>query len=106
VYGIVGAIVRMDDLGFVLTKRESSFSKFVGNLLIKTLPLVIKGLAFIGTIALILVAGGIFVHNIEPVHHVVEGLPAIVGEFLAGAVGGFLIFLLVKGIKMVVRIEK
>lgn len=106
VYGIVALIVRMDDLGFVLTKRKSSISQFVGNLLIKTLPLIIKGLAFIGTIALILVAGGIFVHNIEAVHHVLEGLPAIVGEFIAGLVGGVLVFLVVKGFKLVWKAVK
>lgn len=106
VYGVVAVIVRMDDLGFVLTKRKSNVSQFIGNLLIKTLPLIIKGLAFIGTIALILVAGGIFVHNIEPVHHVLEGLPAIVGEFITGAVGAVLVFLVVKGVKWVWKIVK
>ncbi|MFT7352869.1 MAG: putative DNA repair protein MutK [Flavobacterium sp.] len=97
VYGIVAAIVRMDDLGIVLTQRKSAFSKHFGTLLIRTLPLIIKGLAFVGTIALILVSGGIFVHNIEPVHHALEGLPAIVGEFIAGVVGGILAFIVVKG---------
>jgi hypothetical protein len=97
VYGIVAAIVRMDDIGFVLTQKKSNTSKFIGNLLIKTLPLIIKGLAFVGTIALIMVAGGIFVHYIELVHHAVEGLPAIVGEFIAGAAGALISFLLVKG---------
>ena len=97
VYGIVAAIVRMDDAGFVLLRRKSATAHFIGNLLIRTLPLIIKALAFIGTIALILVAGGIFVHNIEPVHHIVEGLPAIVGEFIAGTVGGILAFIVVKG---------
>jgi hypothetical protein len=97
VYGIVAAIVRMDDLGIVLTQRKSAVSHFIGNLLIRILPWIIKGLAFVGTIALILVSGGIFVHDIELVHRVLEGLPAIVGEFIAGAVGGILIFLVVKG---------
>lgn len=100
VYGIVAAIVRMDDVGIVLTQRKSKVSQFFGNILIKTLPLIIKGLAFVGTIALILVAGGIFMHNIKVVHHVLEGLPAIVGEFIAGAVGGILSFLVVKGITL------
>ena len=101
VYGVVAAIVRMDDVGLVLTKRKSKTSQSIGKLLIKTLPLVIKGLAFVGTIALILVAGGIFVHNIEPVHHLLEGLPAIFGEFIAGAVRGILVFLFVKGVTLV-----
>ncbi|MFC4739882.1 DUF808 domain-containing protein [Flavobacterium ponti] len=106
VYGIVAAIVRMDDLGVVLTKRKSKVAKSFGELLIKTLPLVIKGLAFVGTIALILVAGGIFVHNIEAVHHVLEGLPAIVGEFIAGLVGGVLVFFVMKGVKLVWKAVK
>ena len=97
VYGIVAIIVRMDDVGLVLTRRKTAVSQFLGSLLIRTLPLIIKGLAFVGTVALILVAGGIFVHNIEVVHHALEGLPAIVGEFIAGAVGGILSFLVVKG---------
>ena len=97
VYGIVAAIVRMDDVGLVLTKRKSSISKSMGTLLIRTLPLVIKGLAFIGTIALVLVAGGIFMHKIELVHNALEGLPSIVGEFIAGTVGGIVVFLIIKG---------
>ena len=101
VYGIVAAIVRMDDLGIILTAKKSEFSKFIGNLLIRTLPLIIKGLAFVGTIALVLVAGGIFVHEIKQVHHLVEGLPSIVGEFIAGLVGGIIAFLVVKGFMMI-----
>ncbi|SHF78134.1 hypothetical protein SAMN05444396_101360 [Flavobacterium segetis] len=103
VYGIVAAIVRMDDLGIVLTAKKSTVSKFIGNLLIRALPLIIKGLAFVGTVALVLVAGGIFVHEIEQIHHLVEGLPSIVGEFLAGLVGGIIAFLLVKGSMMIWR---
>ena len=98
VYGIVAAIVRMDDLGIVLNTKKSKVSKFIGNLLIQTLPLLVKGLAFVGTIALVLVSGGIFVHNIKMVHHALEGLPAIVGEFIAGIVGGILSFAVVKGV--------
>jgi predicted DNA repair protein MutK len=101
VYGIVAGIVRMDDLGIILSAKKSATSKFIGNFLIRALPLVIKGLAFVGTIALVLVAGGIFVHEIKQVHHLVEGLPAIVGEFLAGLVGGIIAFLIVKGSMMI-----
>jgi len=106
VYGIVAAIVRMDDVGLVLTQRKNAVSQFFGNLLIQTLPLIIKGLAFVGTLALILVAGGIFVHNIEVVHHALGGLPAIVGEFIAGAVGGILSFLVVKGSVLLWKVLK
>ena len=65
------------------------------------LPVVIKSLSVIGTIALVLVAGGIFVHNLEFLHHWLEALPAIVGEFLAGLVIGFLCLLVVMSFKKV-----
>ena len=101
VYGIVAAIVRMDDFGMVLLKKKSKTAQFIGQKLIALLPLVIKGLAFVGTIALISVAGGIFVHKIEYVHHVVQSLPQFVGEFLAGSVGGIMAFIVVKGFMLI-----
>ena len=87
VYGIVALIVRMDEIGFkliALNSTEASLSKYIGNILVQALPKVIKGLSIIGTIALILVAGGIFVHNIAILHHFAEQLPSIVKEFSIG----------------------
>ena len=101
VYGIVAAIVRMDDFGMLLLSKNSKTAKFIGKQLIGLLPIVIKGLAFVGTIALILVAGGIFMHKIEPVHHLLQNLPSIVGEFLAGLIGGIIAFIVVKGFTMI-----
>ncbi|MBP4141767.1 DUF808 domain-containing protein [Flavobacterium sp. P4023] len=103
VYGIVAAIVRMDDFGMLLLTKKSKIGKKIGKMLIGLLPMVIKGLAFIGTIALILVAGGIFMHKIEPLHHLLQNLPSIIGEFLAGLIGGILAFIVVKGFTMIWR---
>ncbi|OYX84970.1 MAG: hypothetical protein B7Y83_06370 [Flavobacteriales bacterium 32-34-25] len=94
VYGIVALIVRMDELGLKLiamSSKESSISKSIGNLLVQALPKVIKSLSVIGTIALIMVAGGIFAHNIDFFHHFAEQLPAIVKEFALGLVFGFVV---------------
>ena len=76
-----------------LSKNEKSISNFIGNALVKALPLVIKGLTVIGTIALILVAGGIFVHYIPFFHHLVPQikLPSIIKEFVIGMVLGFVV---------------
>lgn len=93
VYGIVALIVRMDEFGLKLinlNERENSFSDKVGKGLINALPWVIKTLSIVGTIALILVSGGIFVHNIHFIHDMVESLPSILGEFLVGLVVGAL----------------
>lgn len=99
VYGIVAIIVRMDDFGLKLVKlnnNKKSFSNIIGNLLINALPWVIRSLSVIGTIALLLVAGGIFVHNIEFFHHFLENLPSFIREFIVGLVVGFFAFLLVR----------
>ena len=98
VYGIVALIVRMDDLGLkliALNGRRRSISDAIGQFLVAALPVVIKSLSVIGTIALVLVSGGIFVHNLDFLHHWLEALPAIVGEFLAGLVIGLLCLLIV-----------
>lgn len=99
VYGIVALIVRMDDFGLKLislSTNKKSISNVIGNLLIKTLPWIIRSLSVIGTIALLLVAGGIFVHNIEFLHHFLEKLPSILRDFILGLAVGFLAFLVMK----------
>jgi len=105
VYGIVALIVRMDELGFKLikaSKNEHSFSNLIGNLLVQALPKVIKSLAVIGTIALILVAGGIFAHNIDFLHHLFPQLPDMVREFSFGLVFGFIVLAIVSVIKKII----
>lgn len=93
VYGIVALIVRMDDAGYRLIKHsgEKGFLFTLGNLLVKALPVIIKVLAVVGTIALILVSGGIFVHNIEFLHHLFPAVPSIIKEFGMGIIAGLLI---------------
>ncbi len=104
VYGIVALIVRMDEMGFkliALSTRERSLSKTIGNVLVKALPKVIKSLSVIGTIALILVAGGIFVHNIDFLHHVFPQWPSIVKEFTFGLIIGLMVLAIVNLFKKI-----
>lgn len=93
VYGIVALIVRMDDAGYKLIKRsnDKGFLAALGHLLVKSLPIVIKILAVVGTIALILVSGGIFVHNIDYFHHFMPQVPSMVKEIVLGLVAGLLV---------------
>ncbi|WP_269223070.1 DUF808 domain-containing protein [Flavobacterium sp. IMCC34518] len=103
VYGIVAVIVRMDEVGFKLiglSTKEHSFSKTIGNILVQALPKVIKSLAIIGTIALLLVAGGIFVHNIDFLHHILPQLPSIIKEFSIGLIVGFAVLGIINLFKM------
>lgn len=105
VYGIVALIVRMDELGYKLiamNTKERSFAKTIGNLLVQALPKVIKSLAVIGTIALLLVAGGIFVHNIDFLHHLFPQLPSILKEFCIGLIIGLLVLSIVSIFKKII----
>jgi uncharacterized protein len=98
VYGIVALIVRMDEFGaklIDLNEQDDSFSDKVGKFLVNALPWVIKSLGVIGTIALLLVAGGIFTHNVHFLHGIFESIPAIIVEFLIGLIVGIVVLLLV-----------
>ncbi|MET2985450.1 DUF808 domain-containing protein [Aureibaculum conchae] len=95
VYGIVALLVRMDDLGFRLVKlsnNKKNLTHYTGTFLINALPVIIKALAVIGTIALLLVSGGIFVHYVDFLHHISEDylseIPAILKEFVFGLIIG------------------
>lgn len=106
VYGIVALIVRMDDFGFKLIRlneRENSISDHIGRFLVNALPWVIKSLGVIGTLALLLVSGGIFMHNFEFLHHFLEPLPSITGEFIAGLIGGSIALLVVSLFKRILK---
>ena len=109
VYGIVALLVRMDDFGIWLVQKNSNTKGFLytlGNLLIRALPWVIKSLSVIGTIALLLVAGGIFVHNIDLLHHVLKSWPSILRDFVVGLAVGFIALLLFKAVKGLVNLVK
>lgn len=103
VYGIVALIVRMDDAGYKLIKRsndEGAVSK-LGHLLVNSLPIVIKVLAVVGTIALILVSGGIFEHNIDYLHHFLPQVPSLLKQIGYGAIAGLAAVLLMTGVKKI-----
>ena len=103
VYGIVALIVRMDDMGYKLIKaNKSKFANTLGMGLVNALPWVIKTLNVVGTVALILVAGGIFTHNLYFVHDLISGIPKMLADTAAGLVVGsvaLLVVLLFKKIK-------
>ncbi|WP_231463561.1 DUF808 domain-containing protein [Pedobacter sp. Leaf132] len=103
VYGIVALIVRMDDAGFKLIKKsnDKGFLSGLGHILVKALPLIIKALGVIGTIALILVAGGIFNHNIDYIHHIFPTMLTFIKELALGLIAGLLMVPVALGIKKI-----
>ncbi|WP_053978266.1 DUF808 domain-containing protein [Mangrovimonas xylaniphaga] len=104
VYGIVALIVRMDDFGLKLislSNGETNATYHLGRGLVRALPLVVKGLSVIGTLALLIVAGGIFAHNVPWFHdhHILASWPGMLREFVMGMVIGALVLAVVLVIK-------
>jgi len=98
VYGIVALLVRMDDFGFALIKKNQENKGVIyqiGHLLVKSMPIIIKTLTVVGTLAMLLVAGGIYMHHFDFLHHLLEKLPAILGEFIIGLVLGAIVLTLI-----------
>lgn len=93
VYGLVALIVRMDEFGYkliALNPEDDTISDKVGRFLVNALPVVIRVIGYIGTVALLLVSGGIFTHNIEFLHHLLPTWPGIIKDLLLGLGVGLL----------------
>jgi predicted DNA repair protein MutK len=105
VYGLVGGIVKLDDLGLALTQRDSPWLQRLGRGILRAAPWLMKGLSVLGTAAMFLVGGGILVHGLPPLHHAVTALGEAAGAWhwlaealangLAGIVAGALVLALV-----------
>jgi len=81
VYGLVAAIVKLDDLGAWLVGHGGRLRVALGNGLLLAAPKLMKGLTVVGTAAMFLVGGGILAHGLPVAHHAIE--------LLAGAAGAF-----------------
>ena len=107
VYGIVALIVRMDDFGLKLIQMSNGQKNrvyFTGITLVNALPVIIKLLSVVGTLALLLVSGGIFTHNIATFHHFLESTPEILRDFIVGLCVGVVVLLVVKLLKQMIKL--
>lgn len=70
VYGLIGLIIRLDDMGLALARSGSGWKKALGLKMANAAPVILKTLDPIGTVAMFMVAGGILVHllHIETPH--------------------------------------
>jgi uncharacterized protein len=85
VYGAVALIVKMDDIGLHLAERSSASARALGRGLVHAMPMVLTGLATIGTAAMLWVGGGILVHGLHEYH--LDAVPGLI-ESLGYAAGG------------------
>ncbi len=79
VYGLVAAIVKLDDAGLHLSQAQgagAAFQRRLGAGLLAFAPWLMKTLSVVGTAAMFMVGGGILVHGWPWLHHAVEGLEA------------------------------
>ena len=84
VYGLVAAIVKLDDGGLYLSRRtgDGAFARLqraLGAGILKAAPALMRGLSIAGTAAMFLVGGGILTHGIPPLHHAIERLTDALG---------------------------
>jgi len=113
VYGLVAAIVKLDDGGLALTRTGSAALQAFGRGILAATPWLMKALSVAGTAAMFLVGGGILVHGVPAVHHLLEwllhgatGLVASLGTLLFDGLAGLLSGLLVVAVvKLVQRLR-
>jgi len=120
VYGLVAAIVKLDDIGLYLARRPGRFARAVGSALLAAAPKLMKTLAVVGTAAMFLVGGGILAHGIPPAHALIDHAATATLEFaqlggllavpvslaleaLLGVLAGGLLLLVVSGAKRALR---
>jgi predicted DNA repair protein MutK len=85
VYGLVAGIVKLDDLGLALSRRGGA-SAALGRGILSLAPWLMKALSIAGTAAMFLVGGGIVVHGVPALHHLVEGWTRAAGGALGALV--------------------
>jgi len=104
IYGLVAAIVKMDDLGLVMQRArgDAPFAKncrAAGTRLVSAMPGLMRVLSVVGTAAMFMVGGSILIHGIPPLHHAitsageaVDGIPLMQGivETALYAIGGII----------------
>ena len=112
VYGVVGFIVKMDDIGLHLAKSPRRATAAFGGGLVRAMPAVLSALTVIGTAAMLWVGGGIIVHGLEHFHatpvplwvegfsHWAGAVPGVGGAtgWLAFAAGSAVVGLIVGGV--------
>jgi predicted DNA repair protein MutK len=86
VYGVVGLIVKMDDIGLRIARGSSPLARAVGGGLVHTMPVLMRALSIIGTAAMLWVGGGILVHGLEEFG--LKGLPHFIHHLAEGVGGG------------------
>lgn len=111
VYGLVAGIVKIDDLGLKM-QDNGGFQETIGDALVQGSPVFMKALGIMGTVAMLLVGGGIYAHNLNPLKQLVHDLSHATGPLqpivaqpingLIGLVVGAVAVVVMKGVFAVI----
>jgi len=93
VYGSVGLIVKMDDVGlYFASKGRTRLVQGLGRGMVKFMPVLLKLLSIVGTAAMLWVGGSIILHGMEVlgwpqiydgIHHIAKAVAAGAGDWKA-----------------------
>jgi predicted DNA repair protein MutK len=103
VYGLVAGIVKLDDGGLYLTKKDSALAQNLGHGILWFAPYMMKTLSVLGTVAMFLVGGGILTHGFSAIGHGIESFAEGLGD-MAGALAPIVangVFGLIAGLLLV-----
>ena len=95
VYGIVAAIVKMDDVGLYFSQRDGQLLPALGRGLLTLAPWLMKTLSVVGTLAMFLVGGGILMHGLAPLEHLSHAITETLDGGILSALVPVLLNLLV-----------
>jgi predicted DNA repair protein MutK len=105
--GVVAFIVKLDDLGYWLVKKRPDLkvARTLGNGLILAAPILMKALAIIGTAAMFMVGGGILVHGVKPLAHLLESWPVwpTLLNALLGLLAGLVLHPILLGVEVLIH---
>jgi len=110
VYGLVAGIIKLDDAGLFLSRREGEgglvrAKRALGRGILRVAPWLMKFLSIVGTAAMFLVGGGILTHNMPAVDFAVGAIPLhgglgvllrMLADLVVGVIVGAIAFGVVK----------
>ena len=117
VYGAVALLVKIDDIGLGMIKRDQAPA--VGRGLVKGMPYVLQAIGIIGTVAMLWVGGHLIIRGLHEVigwhwpHDILQrGAEAVGGgaagwfvdtggSLVAGLIAGFLVLAVVEGVRKI-----
>ena len=97
-------IVKIDDMGLWLLKKPSAIAQSMGKICVAAMPYIMKFLTIAGTVVMLMVGGGILLHNgLAHFAHYLEHLQppyfaTLLSSFIVPIALGFVAGLLLVGV--------